>query len=138
MSRTLILMLGVWAVGSVPARAADKPATLPMPQAAASSTPLSDMGSSSACCSRKCRAPRVRSCLSKLSGWLCYRAPEPCPKEDCCVACCRPPLYTFFLHHCQTCADDSQDGIPITFNYNSLLEENGDCHRTYGGCRGCK
>ncbi len=157
MSKTLVLMFGVWACTVGTGLAADKTESLPlpkrmpgtnqaedkseslsMPKPVAGADPAHDSAASQAE-GHEGRCGGVRGCMSRFREWLCYRAPEPPVKMPLCNGhpCCHPQLHTFFLHRCGACVppDDGQ-GYPITFSYTALLERNGDGSSC--GCRGCK
>jgi hypothetical protein len=144
MRKSLGLMLAlILAAGG--ARAADKSQPLPLPNAEGQSETVilyegdtPGLSQPASCEAGQCRP--CRACLSRLKDWLCYRSSiSECKCEA--APCCRPPLYAFFLHRCQSCRRPYEEPVRyVGFNYSQMLHDTmplPNCAGCETGCAAC-
>jgi hypothetical protein len=63
---------------------------------------ITPIAAESCCESQPCHGHSCGDCAHRLCEWLTYRAlPCPCCCGKHCTPTCTPPLYTFFLWHCE-------------------------------------
>src|SRR4051812_16290172 len=119
MSRTAsVLILSVWAAVAVQVRAGNPGEPVPMPHPIPPGAQAVEAPQDAGCVGG---GGSVRSCLTHLAAWLCYRPSGSdckCPPAP----CCRPQLHAFFLHRCAACSHDHYDGevIPVYFSVTTL------------------
>jgi hypothetical protein len=144
MTRTaMVVLFGVWAGVTASARAGKHTEVISsMPHSASAPVVIIyESAEAPVCkCKKAPRGARVRSCVSRLKEWLCFR---PCEKPEACgchqgAPCCTPPTHAFFLHRCRSCRHDTYQGevIPIGFSYTDLLRHSAPYLGT--GCSTCR